>query len=81
MKQAMADFVEVVFGFRKFILMVFILLVSIIFRIKGQISGQEFVDLLKNTVLGFFAANGFEHASLTVQEYFKAKSPDASKDA
>jgi len=74
MNQEESDVVEVAFGFRKFIMMLLLFLVAIVFTLKGYISGSNFVDLMKGTMISFFAANGFEHASLTVRQYFKSNS-------
>lgn len=73
MDEKESDIVEVLFGFRKLILMLILVGISISFRLTGFLDGQQFVDLMKATTLGFFTANGFEHASLTVRDYMKNK--------
>jgi hypothetical protein len=48
-------------------------LVGIIFRIKVLIDGGQFVDLMKNVALAFFAANGIEHFTEAAKGYFQSK--------
>jgi hypothetical protein len=72
MQEKIAELINVVFGFRKFILMVLLFGVGVIFRLKGYVDGGQFVDLMKNTTIAFFAANGFEHLTTTVREYIAA---------
>lgn len=69
MKQKVAEFFDLVFGFRKFIAWLALFLIGIIFRMKGFIDGGEFVDLIKSTFMGFVAANGVEHVVTCVKEY------------
>lgn len=73
MKQKIAEIINIIFGFRKFILMLILYLVGIIFRIKGLLSGSEMVNLWSNTTIAFFGANGVEHIMNTVKEYYNAK--------
>jgi hypothetical protein len=72
MQEKIAEIINVVFGFRKFILMILLFGVGVIFRLKGYVDGGQFVDLMKNTTISFFAANGFEHLTTTVREYIAA---------
>ena len=73
MRQKIAEIINIIFGFRKFILMLALFFIGIIFRIKGLIDGGQFVDMLKSTSIGFFAANGLEHLTTTVKEYVNSK--------
>lgn len=41
--------------------MLAICIIAMVFRVKGFINGSDMVDLLKDTTLGFFGANGVEH--------------------
>jgi uncharacterized membrane protein len=61
MKQKIAELINVIFGFRKFILMMILYIVGIVFRILGLLSGAEMVDLFKATTIAFMGANGVEH--------------------
>lgn len=79
MTEAISNLVECVFGFRKLFLMLALFAVAVIFRIENQISGGEFVDLMKATTLGFFTANGWEHLQLTARSYIENKVSDAIK--
>ena len=60
-------------GFRKFTIMLLLMVVGISFRISEHISGAEMVDLLKFTVIAFFSANGLEHMTSAVKEWLKNK--------
>lgn len=73
MREKIAELINVVFGFRKFILMLLLFSIGVIFRIKGYVDGGQFVDLMKNTTISFFAANGLEHITTTVKEYINSK--------
>jgi hypothetical protein len=74
MKQKIAEWINIIFGFRKFMAWLALFLVGIIFRLKGLVSGAEFVDLIKGTFLGFVAANGVEHIMTTVKGVMGDKS-------
>lgn len=76
MKQRLAEFFNLVFGFRKFLLMLFIYMIAVIFRINNLINGTEMVDLLKNTTLGFIGANGVEHIVGAVKDHLASKQGD-----
>lgn len=73
MKRKIAELLNVVFGFRKFLLMLIVVLIGIIFRIQSLIDGAQLVDLLKATVIGFFSANGIEHIMAVVKGGMDAK--------
>lgn len=74
MKRKIAEILNVIFGFRKFILMLILFMVGIAFRISDLITGAEMVDLFKNTTIAFFSANGVEHLVGAVKEYAASKS-------
>jgi hypothetical protein len=67
MKQKIAEWINIIFGFRKFIAWLALFLVGIVFRVKGLIAGAEFVDLIKGTFMGFVAANGVEHIMTNIK--------------
>lgn len=73
MKEKVAEFIQIFFGFRKFILMILLFGVGIIFRLHNYVDGGQFVDLMKNTTIAFFAANGFEYISSTIKEYVNSQ--------
>lgn len=73
MGQKLAEFLNVLFGFRKLIIMTLLFSVGIVFRLMNLVNGAEFVDLLKSTSVAFFAANGLEHLTTTVKEYINSK--------
>ncbi len=73
MTQAVSEFLDTIFGFRKFLIMLSIFVVAVIFRLDGQIDGSNFVDLLKTVTIAFFSANGIEHFSTMAKTYFESK--------
>lgn len=77
MRQKLAELINIIFGFRKFILMILLFAIGIIFRLANEINGAEFVDLMKNTSIAFFAANGIEHLTQTVKDYVASKATKA----
>jgi len=82
MQKKLAELINVIFGMRKFILMVILYLVGIIFRLENLLSGAEMVDLFKATTIAFMGANGVEHLVMGVKEVMGAKqAPAAAQDA
>ena len=82
MTQGLSDFLDVLFGYRKFLIMFALLSIAVFFRLKGYIDGSNFVDLMKATTLSFFAANGFEHMGNVTKTYLESKGlTDPSKEA
>lgn len=73
MRQKIAELINIIFGFRKFLAWVAVFMVGVVFRITSQIDGGQFVDLMKSTFLAFVAANGAEHLLTTVKEYINSK--------
>jgi hypothetical protein len=69
----MAEFLNIFFGFRKTIVMFVLIAIGIVFRLSNLVNGAEFVDLLKNTVIAFFAANSIEHFTTTIKTYIDSK--------
>jgi hypothetical protein len=73
MTQYIINFLNTLQGLRKTMVMLSLILLGAVFRVKGYISGDNMVDLLKGTVIAFFSANGLEHITTTVKEYINAK--------
>ena len=69
MVQFLVNFLNAVQGFRKTLVMFTLIILAIVFRIKGYIDGTNMVQLLQGTAIGFFAANSVEHLTNTVREY------------
>ncbi len=67
------DALNFIHGFRKWLIVATILLVSVSFLISGHISGAEFVDLHKVVIPSFMAANLLEHGKQALMEWLKAK--------
>jgi len=60
-------------GFRKFTVMMLLIIIGVTFKLTGQLSGAEFVDLLRYTTVAFMSANGVEHIMNGVKEWLKKK--------
>ena len=73
MNQKLTEFFNLFVGLRKTIAWFSLMSVAIIFRLKGYIEGAQFVDLAKNTFLGFVAGNMSEHMTTTVRQYLNSK--------
>lgn len=73
MKKKLAELLNIIFGFRKFLAWLALFLVAIMFRVGGQIDGGQFVDLMKATFMGFVAANGFEHFTSLGKQYMTSR--------
>lgn len=79
MRKKLAELINVIFGFRKFILMLVLYVVGIVFRVLDLINGAEMVDLFKNTTIAFFGANGVEHLLQTVKGYMSKKAGETEE--
>lgn len=60
-------------GFRKFTIMMLVIITGITFRITDLINGAELVDLFKGTVIAFFSFNGIEHVTGVIKDFIKKK--------
>ena len=77
MKQKLAEFLDAIMGFRKFIAFLLILLISIIFRSISLVDGAQFVDLMKSVTVAFLATNSVEHFTSMVKDYIVDKAKGA----
>lgn len=73
MKEKIAELYQLLFGFRKFIITLLVVVVSIIFRTKALLSGGEFVDLVKAVSLGFLGTNSVEGITTVIKEHLAAR--------
>lgn len=78
MQQKIADFINVIFGFRKFLILLAVYAIAIIFRVKGLINGDELVRLLEPTTIAFIGANGIEHITAAVKDHYADKNSAAA---
>lgn len=69
MRQKLAEWLAVISGMRKTIVMLILIVVAIAFRVLNYVDGSQFVDLLKGTVIAFFSANSIEHIGETIRTY------------
>jgi hypothetical protein len=79
MNQKLSDFVAVLLGLRKTLVMFSLIGIAIVFRIKGMLNGEQMVSLLQGTTIAFFAANSVEHVGETIKHYINAKGQDVSE--
>lgn len=84
MRQKLSELIDLIYGFRKIIAFFLLFLVAIIFRLDALIDGGQFVDLMKNVALAFFAANGIEHYTSMIKDRIasqvSSQTPQAPKD-
>lgn len=78
--QFIVNFLNTLQGLRKTAVMLSLIAIAAVFRIKGYISGDNMVDLLKSTVIAFFSANGLEHITTTIKEYVNSKGKKVEED-
>ena len=64
-------------GFRKYSIEIIILAIATSFRVKGLLTGQEFVNLIVPISVAFMAMNGLEHASKTAMKWIDGKYGDS----
>ncbi len=80
MKEKLAEFLDVIMGFRKLIVMLLVFTISVSFRLKGYLNGDQFTDLLKAVVIAFFGANSVEHFTSMVEQHLENKSAPPPQD-
>ena len=73
MTQKMAEFFDLLMGFRKFLIMLAIFVVATVFRVQNHIDSGGYVDLMKACVLGFFGSNSVEHFASMAKTYLESK--------
>jgi hypothetical protein len=73
MKQKMIDFLNVFQAMNKSLVMLLLIVISMLFRTKGYISGDNFVDLLKATVVSYFGVTGVVHFTSMVKDHLASK--------
>lgn len=73
MKQKLIDFLNVFIDLQKALVMLLLIVIGIVFRIYNLVNGTELVDLLKNTVIAFFAVQATQHIVATVNTYYNSK--------
>ena len=73
MQEKLAELIDLFYGFRKTVAFFVLFLAAMIFRILNFVNGAEFVDLMKNVTLAFFAAAGVEHFTVMVRDHLSTK--------
>lgn len=80
MIEFLVNFLNALQGLRKTIVMGILIVLAIVFRVKGLISGDNMVQLLQGTVIAFFSANGLEHITNTVKQYIDSNGKKVNED-
>ena len=65
--------VRFLLGFRKFTILIILIVVASVFRATGLIDGAEFVDLLKGVSIAFMGCNLGEYVILPIREWIAQK--------
>lgn len=73
MADYLVNFLNVFVGLRKSIVMILLMIIGVIFRVKGFLDGAQFVDLFKATVISYFGANSVEHFSSMIKDHLADK--------
>lgn len=73
MTAKLKDFIQFLNGFRKFTVMMILVVIGVTFRLSGYLSGAEMVDLLRYSAVAFMSANSIEHMIKGVKEWVKNK--------
>ena len=73
LSERLKNIVSFLNGFRKFTVMLILIIIGVTFRLTGYLSGMEMVELLKNIGVAFMATNGIEHMAKSVIEWVKGK--------
>lgn len=71
MSERLKNAISFLNGFRKLTIIAVLILVGVIFRVTGHLTGMEMVELLRYTVVAFMAGNTVEHIGKAVQEWVK----------
>lgn len=80
MSDYLVSFLNIFVGLRKSIVMILLMIIGVIFRIKGMLDGAQFVDLFKATVISYFGANSVEHFSSMIQAHLASKVASVAKE-
>lgn len=73
MADYLVSFLNIFQGLRKTIVMLTVLIVACVFRLKGYIGPENWTDVIKATVISFFASNACEHYTSMIKERLTAK--------
>ena len=73
MKRKWAELLNIIFGFRKSLVLLLIIIIGIIFRTHNLVDGEQFVELLKTTTIAYMATYGIEYAVENARGYMKDK--------
>jgi purine-cytosine permease-like protein len=69
----MIDFLNIFSSLNKSLVMLLLMVIGVWFRLRGYLSGDNFVDLLKTTVVSYFGAHIAEHFTAMVRDHLASK--------
>lgn len=73
MTQGIADFLEILTDTSKTCVMAILLILATVFRIKGYVDGQGFVDLVKVTTVAYFGTASVVHFTTMIKDHLSNK--------
>lgn len=73
MAQKLVDFLNVFTGLRKTIVMLALMVITVVFRVKGLIAPDNFEGVMKATIVAYFGSNSVEHYTAMVKERLTSK--------
>jgi len=68
MKEDVAEFFDLFYGYRKFIAFVAVFVTGVVLRVKGYIGGGDLTSMVNTTFVAFAAGNIAEHWSTVVKQ-------------
>lgn len=79
MSNKLSVFFDLLQGFRKFIVMMLLIIIGVVFRIENLISGSDFVNLLTSTTVAFMSANAIERIGDVIKTHILSKNNASQK--
>jgi len=73
MKQGLQDFLETFEDVNKTVIMLFLLGLSSFFRVKGYITPDGFVELIKTTTVSYFGTASVVHIGTVIKDHLANK--------
>ena len=73
MTQKLINFLNIFQVFNKSILIFLLLVIGVWFRLANYLSGDNFVDLLKATVISYFGTHALQHFTSMVKDHLASK--------
>jgi len=81
MKEDVAEFFDLFYGYRKFIAFVAVFVTAVILRIKGYVGGSDLTSMVNTTFIAFASGNIAEHWSSVVKQAMTNKNTSVTEIA